>query len=98
MLKTLTHLTIVEDHTIRVRSEVLQLPLAQITDEELRESREIIARNDPDTPFLHLVKAHKVLDVAAQQCKPFDFDVQVICLGRDIAWVALPNESSWNLA
>jgi hypothetical protein len=38
------------------------------------------------------VKAYRILDVVAQQGKPFDVDVQVITLGRDIAWVALPGE------
>ena len=75
-----------------MRSDVVHLPLAEITDEEIRESREIIARHDANAPFLQLVKAHKILDVAAQQGKPFEFDIQVIGLGRDIAWVALPGE------
>ena len=42
--------------------------------------------------FLEQVKAYRILDVVAQQGKPFDVDVQVITLGRDIAWVALPGE------
>jgi neutral ceramidase len=92
VLKSFTHLINVQDFTIRVRSEAVQLPLAEITEEELRESRAIIARHDPNTPFLQLVKAYNALDVAAQQGKPFDFDVRVIGLGRDIAWVALPGE------
>jgi hypothetical protein len=86
------HLKNVEDSTIRARNDVVQLPLAEITDEELRESREIVAQHDANAPFLQLVKAHKTLDVAAQQGKPFEFDVQVVGLGRDIAWVALPDE------
>ena len=38
------------------------------------------------------MKAYRILDVAARQGQPFDVDVQVITLGRDIAWVALPGE------
>jgi hypothetical protein len=92
VFKSFMHLKNVEDLTIRVRNDVVQLPLAEITDEELRESREIVAQHDANAPFLQLVKAHKTLDVAAQQGKPFEFDIQVVGLGRDIAWVALPGE------
>ncbi len=92
VFKSFMHLKNVEDLTIRVRRDVVQLPLAEITDEELGESREIVARHDANAPFLQLVKAHKTLDVAAQQGKPFEFDIQVVGLGQDIAWVALPGE------
>ena len=92
VFKSFMHLKNVEDLALRVRSDAVQLPLAEITDEELRESREIVARHDANAPFLQLVKAHKTLDVAAQQGKPFEFDIQVVGLGQDIAWVALPGE------
>ena len=72
--------------------EVIELPPAKHTDEELRQAREIAARHGAGASFLEQVKAYRILDVVAQQGKPFDVDVQVITLGRDIAWVALPGE------
>ena len=92
VLKTYMHMKDVEDATLRVRNEVVQLPLAKHTDEELRQAREIAARRGANTPFLDQVKAYRILDVVARQGKPMDVDVQVFALGRDIAWVALPGE------
>lgn len=92
VLKAYVTLKNVEDVTLRVRNEVVQLPLARHTDEELRQARDIAARKGADASFLEQVKAYRILDVAAQQGKPMDVDVQVFALGRDIAWVALPGE------
>jgi neutral ceramidase len=66
--------------------------VAKHTDEELRQAREIVARQGTGASFLEQVKAYRILDVAPRQGKPFDVDVQVFALGRDIAWVALPGE------
>lgn len=92
VLKSFMKLTRVEDVGLRVRTEVVQLPLAKFTDEELRQAREIAARRGADTPFLEQVKAYRVLDVAARDGKPLAVDVQVVTLGRELAWVALPGE------
>jgi len=81
-----------DDLTLRVRTETLQLPLAKHTDEELRHAREIAARRGTNASFLEQVKAYRILDVAAREGKPFDVDVQVVALGKEIAWVALPGE------
>jgi neutral ceramidase len=92
VLKAYAHLTNVADTTLRVRNEVVQLPLAKHTDDELRHARDVAARRGAGASFLEQVKAYRILDVAAQQGKPMDVDVQVFALGRDIAWVALPGE------
>ncbi len=92
VLKAYMDLKNVEDVTLRVRREAVQLPLAKFTDEELRQAREIAARRGANSPSLEQVKAYRILDVAAREGKPVDVDVQVMSLGRDIAWVALPGE------
>jgi hypothetical protein len=92
VLKAYAELKKVDDVTLRVRNEVLQLPPAKHTDEELRQAREIVARRGVNASFLEQVKAYRIMDVVAQQGKPFDVDVQVVTLGKDIAWVALPGE------
>jgi len=92
VLKSYADLTSVEDATLRVRREVVELPLAEFTEEELRKSREIAARHDPKTPLLEAAKAYRIIDVAARSGKPIDVDVQVVALGRDVAWVAIPGE------
>ncbi len=92
VLKTYSHLTAVEDATLRVRREVLLLPLAKFTDDELCEARDIVAKNGGNKPFLAQVKAYRIVDVAAREGKPIEVDVQVFALGSQIAWVALPDE------
>ena len=92
VLKAYAELKPVTDVTLGVRKEVLQLAPAKHTDEELRQAHEIAARQGKGAAFLDQVKAYRILDVEAQQGKPFDVDVQVVTLGHDIAWVALPGE------
>ena len=95
VLKAYAEMKKVDDVTVRVRKEVVLLPLARHTEEELRQAREIVARRGANAS-LELVKAYRILDVAARNGKPFDVDVQVVALGRDIAWVACRAKSSWN--
>ena len=92
VLKAYVNLKPVEGAALGVRREVVHLPPATHTEEELQKAREIDARHGANTPFLEQVKAYRILDIVAQQGKPFDVDVQVFTLGRDIAWVALPGE------
>ncbi len=42
--------------------------------------------------FMKLVRAHRVLDTAARQGRPLEVEMQVIALGREVAWVAWPGE------
>lgn len=74
-----------------VRSEVVSLPLAPVTEKEIAEAREVVQRG-PQATFLEQVKAYKVLDVAARKGRPWEAEVQVIALGRELAWVALSGE------
>jgi hypothetical protein len=92
VLKAYMQLKDVKDATLRVRRETVELPLATFTEAEHRKAREIVARHDATTPLLETAKANQVLDVAARKGKPIEVDVQVIALGQDIAWVALPGE------
>lgn len=92
VLKTYSHLTPVEETTLRIRRETVSLPLAAFTEDELREAREIVAKNGDHKPFLQQVKAYRIVDVAAREGKPYKVDVQVFALGSKIAWVALQGE------
>jgi hypothetical protein len=81
----------VSNTRLRLRSEVLQLPLAKVTDDEVREAREIVKRGS-QAKFLEQVQAYKALDVAGRQAKPLEVEVQVVTMGKDLAWVSLPGE------
>ena len=92
VLKTYADMVQVDGTTLRVRCERVPVQPAAYTDEELRQAREIVARNGENTPFYDQVKAYRILDLVACQGQPFDMEVQVFALGTDIAWVALPGE------
>ena len=78
--------------TLRVRSEIIKLPLPSFTSAELEQAR-LDARTAKDSTrdgFMKLVRAHRVLDSAAAEGKPVEVEMQVIALGRDVAWVSWP--------
>ncbi|MCI0387414.1 MAG: hypothetical protein MOB07_01415 [Acidobacteria bacterium] len=78
---------------IQVRSELIKLPLAPITNEDVTAANEVFKRvNNPQTKFMEQVKTFQVLDVQARQGRPFEVEVQVITIGRDVAFVSLPGE------
>jgi len=79
------------DTTLRVHNRTLQLPLAAITDADIRAAIEI-QKQGSKAKFMEQVKAQKVLDVEQRHGQSIEAEVQVIALGSDLAWVALPGE------
>jgi len=79
------------DATLRVKSTAVELPLAPVTEGELTRAREV-AKQPAKEKFLDQVQAFKALDVEARKGKPYEVEVQVIALGRELAWVSLPGE------
>jgi hypothetical protein len=79
---------------LRARSERVELDLPAITPEQVAEARQAIevTKDDRGTNFMKLVRSYRALDVAAREGQPHKAEVQVIALGRDIAWVSLPGE------
>jgi hypothetical protein len=78
---------------LKVKQELVQLPLAPITPEDVAKAKDVIQRfNEPKTAFLDKVKAYQVLDVAARNGQPWEVEVQVVSFGDDVAWVSLPGE------
>lgn len=57
----------------------------------MSEAQEIKKRGS-QAKFMEQVKAYKALDVAGRQDKPLEVEVQVITMGKDLAWVSLPGE------
>jgi len=78
---------------LRVKSEMVKLPLPKITEADIlaaKETEKVV--KDPKTKFMDKVKAFQVLDLAARDGKPLEVEVQVIALGDQVAWVSLPGE------
>ncbi len=81
----------VADTTLRVARQVLELPLPPVTDDDVREAKEVVKRG-AQAKFMEQVKAYQALDVKNRNGKPQEVEVQVIALGKDLAWVSLPGE------
>jgi hypothetical protein len=93
VIKTYARLKPVATGAPRARREVLSLPLAEIKPGEVERARQTAVKFGKDAPtFLERVQAYKVLDVHARSGKPLEAEVQVIALGPDLAFVALPGE------
>jgi hypothetical protein len=77
-----------------VGTEVVALPLPAVTEQQLETARfdARTARDNQPGGFMKLVRAHRVLDIAAREGRPMDVEVQVITLGRHVAWVSWPGE------
>ena len=73
---------------------MLKLPTPRITPEEAEWARTTSATfGKPDAaPFLDLVRATRDMDLIPLAGRPLDAEVQVIALGDQIAFVALPGE------
>ncbi len=81
------------DTRVQVRSEIVKLPLAPITDADIAQAREVYQRvTDPKTTFPEQVNAFKVLDIVNRKGQPLEVEVQVIAIGQDLAFVSLPGE------
>jgi hypothetical protein len=94
VIKTYASMERVEGGAVRVRREVVKLPLPGVSPGDVEKARAVAAtygqRNA--APFMDLVRAFKVLDVAARGGKPIEAEVQVIALGDRVALVGLPGE------
>ncbi len=95
VLKTMRHLEKVAGGPLRVKSQVVSLPLPEVTAEDLAWAK-TVKPDMGDQPnwswFMDLVKAFKIKDIAARAGQPINAEVQVIALGDDIAWVGMPGE------
>ncbi|HZS04686.1 MAG TPA: neutral/alkaline non-lysosomal ceramidase N-terminal domain-containing protein [Blastocatellia bacterium] len=94
VFKAWYHLKPLEQGVLKVRSEIVRLPLPEITAEDVAKANDVVKRlNDPKTTFMEKVKAFQSLDVAARRGEPWEVEVQVITLGNSVAWVSLPGEA-----
>ena len=79
---------------LRAKSELVELALPEITPAQLEEAKQTLAatKDDRGGNFMKLVRAYRALDVAGRDGRPHRVEVQVIALGRELAWVSLPGE------
>jgi neutral ceramidase len=84
------------DARLRISSELVSLPLPEISEADVVSAEKIAnavsEKTAPAPKFMDQVQAFKVLDIAARKGEPQKVEVQVIALGQEIAWVSLPGE------
>ena len=80
--------------SLHAASERLRLPTPPATAEDVTRARDVATRltAKPAPAFLDQVKALRVLDTVERENRPLEAEVQIITLGRQVAWVALPGE------
>jgi neutral ceramidase len=94
VMKTHRELRPVAPGPLAVRSEVVPLAAAPHTPEDVARAKEAVAHAaDPKPPpLLELAKASRVLENEERRGRPIEAEVQVIALGRTVAWVGIPGE------
>lgn len=94
VLKTLRDAAPAAGQSLQSASAIVPLDVRPHDAAELEWARKTAATfgQPKAAPFIDLVRAFRVSDCAARNGKPFDAEVQVITLGSDIAFVALPGE------
>jgi neutral ceramidase len=93
VLKTSARLAPLAQGPLLARAETIALPLPSFSAAEVASARATSAKfGKPGVPFLEMVQALKVADVADRLGRPWDAEVQVIALGPGVAWVGLPGE------
>jgi len=92
VLAASTNLQVIAQPSLASRSTILQVPLQEVTPEQLADAQAKITKlGDPETDFTTKVVATKRLDLA-QRGTSWPMEVQVFRLDRDTAIVCLPCE------
>ncbi len=94
ILRSWNELQPVTSNRLAASQKIVRVPVFLHTDERSAWAKGILARmNDKSLPpFMELVEAYRIADVEARTDGFIDAEVQVITLGRDLAWVSLPGE------
>jgi hypothetical protein len=94
VVKTYARLEPVRGAKLQASHVDVPLEMAKLGDGDVERSNAIMQQleSGKTVPFLDTVFAFRALDTAARHGKPLAAEVQVITLGDQIAWVALPGE------
>lgn len=94
VIKTYTRMQPCDINNISVRRKTVNLPLAEISPDDLPEAQKIVAKyGKPNAaPFLDFVNSFKIIEVYNRHGKPIEAEIQVFALGDKLAIVSLPGE------
>jgi neutral ceramidase len=95
VLRAYKHLRPVTPAHLTAATRGVDLPVPEVTPTEVDRAKQTMAQyGKPGAPpFLDVVHAWKVLDVAELGGKPLDTEVQAITMGDDLAWVGMPGDA-----
>jgi hypothetical protein len=93
VVKAYTHLQALDSVRVKAVSETIQLPLHEITEQEVKDSEKIVAQPPPmGVDFtLDRVKAEKVMQVYKRKGQALQAEIQVLTVGP-VAFVGIPGE------
>jgi neutral ceramidase len=94
VLKACAKLEALDAGSLHVASEIVKIPTDRIEPGDVEKARKIVAAYGTPAAgaFLDQVRAFKVLDIEERHGQPLEAEVQVIALGKDLAWIGLPGE------
>lgn len=94
ILKSWNQLQLIMSNRLAASHEIVRVPVFRHTPERSQWATGILARmNDKSLPpFMEMVEAYRIADVEARDDGYINAEVQVITLGREVAWVSLPGE------
>jgi hypothetical protein len=77
---------------VRVKSVTVPLDVPFVSKEQEEMALQTVQGKTSTPTFMQLVHANRLLDLAGRAGEPIPAEVQVITLGRDVAWIGLPGE------
>ncbi len=94
VLRSWNSLTLTSANRLHATKAIVKLPLAQHSPDRVAWAHSVSERadNEKQPPFMEMVEAFRILDVQARNGESIDAEVQVISLGTELAWVAMPGE------
>jgi len=94
VLKAWKRVTPVEVASIRTSTEIVKLPVPRFTPAQVEQARAVSATfgQKNAAPFIDLVHAAKVMELADREYQPLEAEVQVMALSKDLVFVGLPGE------
>lgn len=94
ILRSWNQLTPTSSLKLAASHQIVRVPVYPHSSERSDWAKNVLARMNekPLPPFMEMVEAYRIADVEAHPDGFLDAEVQVISLGRDVAWVSLPGE------
>jgi hypothetical protein len=94
LLRSWNSLQPATSYRLAASHQIVRVPVNPHPPERSSWAKSVLAKmnTQPLPPFMEMVEAYRIADVEAHPDGFLDAEVQVISLGRQIAWVSLPGE------